>query len=96
MAANKLLDDGGTQPNKDVPTPVMVRPPHPPIHHTVIDSVLRHNNSAVVTNAIWCCTVWFMHGRWLSYLCIFISNSFYLIQCTSLSLLQKMSDVKVS
>ena len=67
MAAIQLLDDGGTKPNKDVPTPVMVRPPHPPIHHTVIDSVLRDNNSAVVTNAILCCTVWFTHGRWLSY-----------------------------
>ena len=52
MAANQLLDDGGTKPNKDVPTPVMVRPPHPTVHHTVIDSVLRDNNSAVVTNAI--------------------------------------------
>ena len=53
MAANQLLDGGGTKPNnKDVPTPVMVRPLHPTLHHIVIDSVLRDNNSAFVTNAI--------------------------------------------
>lgn len=55
MAANQLLENGGTKPNKDVPTPVhvMVRLPHTLIHHTGIDSVLRdNNNSAIVTNAI--------------------------------------------
>ena len=95
MAANQLLDDGGTKPNKDVPTPVMVSPLHPPIHHTVIDSVLRDNNSAVVTNAIQCCTVWFTHGRYGLSLCFYF-QLFPLLLCTSLSLLQEMSDVKVS
>ena len=86
MAANKLLDDGGTQPNKDVPMPVMVRPPHPPIHHTVIDSVLRDNNSAVVTNGIQGCTVWFMKGR-LAYLYfyfqLFLLNTVHVIVATT-------------
>ena len=87
MAANQLLEDGGTKPNKDVLTPVMVRPPHPPIYHTVIDSVLRDNNSAILSNAIQCCTVWFMHCRWRRLISVSLSSS---------SVLQESLDVQVS